>query len=93
MAILGLSTVDFEFKARGGQVRSACPARYPNTHPLACIPTLLPLTFCAGLSTWKLGGLQAGLNLRRMSTLFGRQRSLGEFPHTFLKLFPARKKK
>ena len=55
MAILGLSTVDFEFKARGGKVSSACPSRCLNPPPLACIPILLPLTFCAGLSTEKCG--------------------------------------
>ena len=90
MALLGLATVDFEFKARGGQVRSACPARCPNTHPLACILTLLPLTFCAGLSTEKCGGPQGGLLPRPTSTSFDAQRPLGEFHPHLLKLLPAR---
>jgi hypothetical protein len=67
-----------------------CPLPVHPVPRLQC--DLLPLTFCAGLTTWKLGGFQAGLHLRRISTSFGRQRSLGEFHHTFLKIFPARKK-
>ena len=84
MAILWLSTVGFEFKARGGKVSSACPSRCPNPPPLACIPTLLPLTFCAGLSTEKVGAAQADLYLRWMSTSFHAQRPLGAFQSHFL---------
>ena len=84
MAILWLSTVDFELRARGGKVRSACPSRCPNPPPLACIPTLLPLTFCAGLSTEKVGAAQADLHLRWMSTSFHAQRPLGAFSSHFL---------
>ena len=93
IVIIWISTVDFETDAVGVMVCEQCPAPCPFTLFLAFNVTLLPLTFCAGLTTWKLGGFQAGLHLRRISTSFGRQRSLGEFPHTFLKLFPARKKK
>ena len=89
-AIVWLLTVVFETDAVGVMVREQCPACCPFTLFLAFNVTLLPLTFCAGLSTWKLGGLQAGLHLRRISTSFGRQRSLGEFPPHFLKLFLAR---
>ena len=85
MAILWLSTVGFEFKARGGKVSSACPSRCPNPPPLACIPTLLPLTFCAGLSTEKVGAAQADLHMRLISTSFHAQRPLGAFPPHFLK--------
>ena len=90
MVLLWLSTVDFELRARGGKVRSACPARCPNPPTLACIPTLLPLTFCAGPSTEKFGGSQGGLYPRPTSTSFDAQRPLGEFPPHFLKLIPAR---
>ena len=74
-------------------VREQCPARFPFTLFLVCIMTLPPLISCAGPSAEKLGGSQAGPYLRRISTSFGRKRSLGEFPPHFLKLFPARKKK
>ena len=93
IVIIWLSTVDFETDAVGVMVCEQCPAPCPFTLFLAFNVTLLPLTFCAGLTTWKLGGTRAGLHLKRISTSFGRQRSLGEFPHTFLKLLPARKKK
>ena len=84
MAILWLSTVDFELRAKGGKVRSACPARCPNPPTLACIPTLLPLTFCAGPSVEKCGGSQADLHPRSTSTSFDAQRPLGAFPPHFL---------
>ena len=90
VVIISLSTVEFETDALGIMVREQCPAHCPFTLFLAFNVTLLPLTFCAGLSTWKLGAPQAGLHLRRISTSFGRQRSLGEFPPHFLKLFLAR---
>ena len=90
MVIIWLSTVLFENNATGVMVREQCPARCPFTLFLAFNVTLLPLTFYAGLSTWKLGGPQAGLHLRRISTSLGRQRSLGEFPPHFLKLLPSR---
>ena len=90
MVILGLSTVGFEFKARGGKVSSACPSRCPNPPPLACIRTLLPLTFCAVSSTEQVGVSQADLHLRWISTSFHAQRPLGAFLSHFLKLFPAR---
>ena len=90
MVIISLSTVEFETDALGIMVREQCPAPVPFTPFLVCIVTLLPLTFGAGLSTEKCGGSHLGLHLRRMSTSFGRQRSLGEFPPHFLKLFPAR---
>ena len=56
MVIIWLSTVDFETDAVGVMVREQCPAHCPFTLFLAFNVTLLPLTFCAGLSTWKLGG-------------------------------------
>ena len=90
MVFLWLSTVDFELRAKGGKVRSACPARCPNPPILACIPTLLPLTFCAGPSVEKCGGSRVGLHLRRISSSFDAQGSLGAFPPHILKLFPAR---
>ena len=93
MVIIWLSTVLFENNATGVMVREQCPARFPFTLFLVCIMTLPPLISCAGSSAEKLGGSQAGLHLRRISTSFGRQRSLGEFPPHFLKLFPARKKR
>ena len=79
MGIIWLLNVDFETDAVGVMVREQYPARCPFTLFLAFNVTLLPLTFCAGLSTWKPGGIQAGLHLRRISTSLGRQRSLGEF--------------
>lgn len=87
MAILWPSTVDFELRAKGGKVRSACPARCPNPPILACIPTLLPLTFCAGPSVEKCGGSRVGLHMRRISSSFDAQGSLGAFPPHILKLF------
>ena len=92
-AIVWLLTVVFETDAVGIMVREQCPARFPLARSLVSIMTLLLLISCAGLSTEKLGGAQAGLHRRRISTSLGRQRSLGEFPPHFLKLFPARKKK
>ena len=89
-AIVWLLTVVFETDAVGIMVREQCPARFPFAQSLVSIMTLLLLISCAGLSTEKLGGPQAGLHLRRISTSFGRQRSLGEFPPHFLKLFPSR---
>ena len=79
MGIIWLLNVDFETDAVGVMVREQCPAHCPFTLFLAFNVTLLPLTFCAGLSTWNLGGPQAGLHLRRISTSLGLQRSLGEF--------------
>ena len=90
MGIIWLLNVDFETDAVGVMVREQYPARCPFTLFLAFNVTLLPLTFYAGFSTWKLGGPQAGLHLRRIGTSLGRQRSLGEFPPHFLKLFPSR---
>ena len=90
MPFIWLATVEFEADALGIMVREQCPARVPFTPFLVCIVTLLPLTFGAGPSTEKGGVSQADLYLRRISTSFGRQRSLGEFPPHFLKLFPAR---
>ena len=88
MVFLWLSTVDFELRARGGKVRSACPACCPNPLPLACVPTLLPLTFCAGPSgVEKCGGSRVGLHMRRISSSFDAQGSLGAFPLHILKLF------
>ena len=55
MVIIWLSTVLFENNATGVMVREQCPARCPFTLFPAFNVTLLPLTFCAGLSTWKLG--------------------------------------
>ena len=90
MVIIWPSTVVLETDAVGIMVRTQCPARFPFAQSLVSIMTLLLLISCAGLSTEKLGGPQAGLHLRRISTSFGRQRSLDEFPPHFLKLLPAR---
>ena len=89
-AIVWLLTVVFETDAVGIMVREQCPARFPLARSLVSIMTLLLLISCAGLSTEKLGGPQAGLHRRRISTSLGRQRSLGEFPPHFLKPIPAR---
>ena len=66
-----------------------CP-RTTDALPPACIPTLLPLISCAGPSTERWGDTQEDLHLRRMSSSFGRQLALGEFPSHFLKPIPAR---
>ena len=90
IVIIWHSTVVFENDAVGIMVREQCPARCPFTLSLAFNVTLLPLTFCAGLSTETWGVPRVGLHLRRISTSFGRQRSLGEFLQHFPPFLMAR---
>ena len=90
MVIIWLSTVDFETDAVGVMVREQCPAHCPFTLFLAFNVTLLPLTFCAGLSTETWGVPRVGLHLRWISSSFGRRRSLGEFAQHFPPFLMAR---
>ena len=90
MVIIWLSTEKFEIDAVDIMVREQCPARFSFTRFLVCNVTLLPLTFCAGLSTETWGVSRVGLHLRWISSSFSRQRSLGEFAQHFPPFLMAR---
>ena len=87
IVIIWLSTENLTNDAVGIMVREQCPARFPFTHLLVCNVTLPLLSFCAGLSTETWVVSRVGLHLRRISSSFDAQGSLGAFPPHILTLF------